>query len=74
MLCKDQSLNSLELDILSWQHLGQVEKARPVLGLIVVAILYLALQCCKLDTLLASARVSAVNDGITGLEGRRMGV
>ena len=74
MVSKNEFLNSLDpLGILPWKKLAQAQEASLVLCLIVVAVLYLALQSCKLYSLLTRARVGPINDGITRLkeEGER---
>ena len=43
---KNELLNPPDLNVFSWQELVQVQEARLVLCLIVVAILYLTLQGC----------------------------
>lgn len=65
--------NSLYLGVFSGKELCEVEEARFVLGLVMVAILDLALQSCKLDGFFSGARVSAINYSILGLEGEEKG-
>lgn len=65
---KDGLLNSLQLDILPGQKLFKSEKARLVLGLVVVAILDLTLESSKLDSLVASAWVGTIDNGIARLD------
>lgn len=71
MFSKDLFLNSLDLNIFPRQELHELQEACLVLCLIVCAVLYQALQSCKLCGLLPGAGVGAVNDGITGLKNVR---
>ena len=71
---KNELLNPPDLNVFSWQELVQVQEASLVLCLIVVPIPYLTLQGCQLYGFLTCARVSPINDVITGLEGRKGGM
>ncbi len=75
MLSENVLFYPLQLDVFPGEELFQREEAWFVLGLGVVAIAHLALQCCKLDALLSRAGMGAVNDGITrlGREGWKEG-
>ena len=68
VVTKDGLLNSLELDVLSWEKLLEREEAWLMLCLVVVAILDLTLEGSELDGLVTSAGVSPVNYGITRLD------
>ena len=68
MISKDGLLNSLQLDILSREEFLEGEEAGLVLGFIVVAILDLALESSKLDSLVSGTGVGTVNDSISGLD------
>ena len=67
MLGKDEPLGALDLGVLARQELLRREEAGLVLGLVVVAVLHLALQGRKLDGFLAGAGVGPIDDGVTGL-------
>ena len=64
---EDHLLNALDLCVLAWQELHQVEETGLVLGLTVIAIGNLALQGCKLQGFLACAGMSSVHNGVAGL-------
>ena len=65
VLLEDQSLNALDLDVLSREELGEVEEAGLVFGFAVVAILYLALEGGKLYGFFTCAGMGTVDDGIS---------
>ena len=65
MICENVLFNSLQLGVFSGQELCQLQEAWLVLGLVVVAILDLALERRKLDALLTCAWVSAIHNGVS---------
>ena len=73
MFNKNVLFNSLDLGIFPRQELNQVEETGLVLGLVVVAVLDLALEGGKLDGLLAGTGVGPVNNGVLGLDGEKTG-
>ena len=69
MVRENGLFDAFELCVLYGQELVEGEKAWFVFGLIVVAVLDLALQGSKLDGLLTGAWMGAVHNGILGLWG-----
>ena len=68
MFCKNGPFNSLLLDIVMWKEFVQLKEAWLVPGLIVIAIEDLTLQCSKMYTLIASTRVTPINNRISQLD------
>jgi len=59
---------SFDFGVLSGQELHELQEPSLVLGLVVVAVLHLALEGCELDGLVTGAWMGAVHNGIPGLE------
>ena len=68
MISENVLFYSFYFGVFPGEELREGQEAWLVLGLVVVAVLYLTLERCKLDGLVTSAWMSAVNNSISGLE------